>query len=335
MRTADTVDTVIADLTRRGDLWVPGPGLVALAGDTLELFRALERALAGPWREEGTPEWALPPALDFATLARAGTLASFPQWLTAVGHLGSDPDVLTAVSEAADPVQAARRAVQAEATALSPAVCWHVYARLAGRRLDHPMWVTCQGTCWRREVAGFVPLERGWAFTMREVVVVGAPDDVARLREGGRERALALARALGLRPRVAPATDPFYAPSARGRRLLQRVKGLKDELLLPVGPGPGGAERYVAAASFNDHERFFGEAFGISHGGATSPGGPAPSAASGCVAFGLERWLLAFLVAHGTRPEAWPDLPSRVFTGTAKPGLLGRPARPTTGGRIP
>ena len=30
-------------------------------------------------------------------------------------------------------------------------------------------------------------------------------------------------------------------------------------------------------------------------------------AASGCVAFGLERWLLAFLVAHGPDAAAWPD----------------------------
>jgi hypothetical protein len=92
------------------------------------------------------------------------------------------------------------------------------------------------------------------------------------------------------------ATDPFFAPTARGKALLQRVKGLKHELALPIG-----GERSTAAASFNNHEQFFGEAFGI-----TLESGEAAS--SGCVAFGLERWLLAFLVAHGIDRVAWPSL---------------------------
>ena len=110
-------------------------------------------------------------------------------------------------------------------------------------------------------------------------------------------RALALAAALGLDGELAEATDPFFAPTARGRALLQRVKGLKQELLLRVG------DERVAAASFNLHERFFGEAFDI------RLADDAP-AASACVAYGVERWLLAFLVAHGPDPRGWPALPS-------------------------
>jgi hypothetical protein len=82
-----------------------------------------------------------------------------------------------------------------------------------------------------------------------------------------------------------PAEDPFFAPTGRGRALLQRLKELKQELRLPIGDG-----ETVAAASFNLHDRFFGEAFAIS----LPDGSPAFTA---CVAFGLERWLLASLVA--------------------------------------
>ena len=53
-------------------------------------------------------------------------------------------------------------------------------------------------------------------------------------------------------------------------------------------------ERPLAIASFNDHELFFGEAFGITLAG----GAPAWS---GCVAFGLERWLLGILAKYGTQ----------------------------------
>jgi len=79
------------------------------------------------------------------------------------------------------------------------------------------------------------------------------------------------------------------------RRQLQRVKGLKRELLLPLGGG-----RRVAASSFNDHERFFGDAFDIR----LSDGSPAHSA---CCAHGVERWTLALLVAHGPDARHWPS----------------------------
>jgi hypothetical protein len=78
--------------------------------------------------------------------------------------------------------------------------------------------------------------------------------------------------------------------------MLQRLKGLKHELRLPIGGGES-----TAAASFNHHERFFGGAFDIH----LSDGSPA---ASGCAAFGVERWLLAYLVAHGVEPAGWPLL---------------------------
>ena len=57
--------------------------------------------------------------------------------------------------------------------------------------------------------------------------------------------------------------------------------------------------RPLAIASFNDHELFFGDAFGIS----LADGMPAWT---GCVAFGLERWLLAVLASYGVDPRNWP-----------------------------
>jgi hypothetical protein len=90
------------------------------------------------------------------------------------------------------------------------------------------------------------------------------------------------------------ASDPFFAPSARGRAALQRIKGLKHELVFRFPDG-----RPLAIASFNDHEEFFGDAFSISLADGSA-------ASSGCVAFGLERWLLAVLVTYGVDPADWP-----------------------------
>jgi seryl-tRNA synthetase len=289
-----TAATVVARLRSAGEVWEVAPGMLALRGETLQLFRSLEELMRRLASRETADEWQVPPALPFETLARADYFASFPQWLTAAAHLHAGEAALEQVANAADPARAAVSALRPCPTALQPAICYHVYAALSGTRLSAPRCCTVSGTCWRHEAGRFSPLERGWAFTMREIVCVGSAADVADFRTRGIDAAIALARQLGLRTSLVQASDPFFAPSTRGRALLQRLRALKHELLLPLGDG-----RSVAAASFNDHAQFFGDAFDIRD----ANGAPATS---GCVAYGIERWLLAVLVEHGTDPRNWP-----------------------------
>ena len=286
-------DETIRALRERGDLWEPVAGTVLLSGETARLMNALEQTIAGLCIAEAPEEWRVPPAIDFCALARADYFASFPQWLTLVSHLSDDEDALRSVAEHNDPARAATPPV----AALNPAVCYHVYSSLAGQIVNTPRIITAQSTCWRHEGARHVPLARQWAFTMREIVFVGALPDARLFLERARSRVIDLAHALGLDPTVAVATDPFFAPTARGKQLLQQIEELKHEMLLPIG-----AEQ-IAASSFNLHGAFFGQAFDIRLPGAT----PATTA---CVAFGLERWLLAFLVRHGIDAAAWPTVAS-------------------------
>lgn len=296
-----SADRVVAELRARGELWEAEPGLVGLRGDALALYERLERLATDAASGAGSPpngayeSWRPPAALSLSTLARASYFESFPQWLTLAAHLRDDAESLERVARSADPAAAACDACAPAGAALPPAVCYHVYAALTGSTLAEPVRVTLQGTCWRHEGDQLRPLARGWAFTMREAVCVGSAHDVAAFRDRSIARARAFAAALSLDARLEEATDPFFRPTARGRELLQRLKGLKQELRLAVGSDT------VAAASFNLHESFFGEAFDIR----LPDGSPA---ASGCVAYGLERWLLAFLAAHGTSARDWPVL---------------------------
>jgi len=287
-------EAVIAELERRGELWHPVPGLVALRGNVSGLYTRIEQAIGRMAASLALDEWRVPAALSLRSLGRAGYFASFPHWLTLAAHLSEEPAMLERVAESGGSEPALRNAMNTPDVALAPAACYHVYERLAGATLPEPLTVSVQCTCWRHEGAGLVPLLRGWAFTMREVVCVGDDALVSRTLEHGLAAARAFAVSLGLDAQTEPATDPFFAPTARGRALLQRVKGLKREMRLSHGPGAT-----MAAASFNRHEAFFGEAFGIR----LANGAPA---ASGCVAFGVERWLLAVLCAHGAEPEHWP-----------------------------
>lgn len=300
-----TAEQVVAELRARGELWEPAPGLVGLRGHALDLYERLARLAqdaAESAADDGTghgnacERWRPPAAIALSTLARARYFESFPQWLTLAAHLREDAASLERVARATDPALAASDACAPADAALPPAVCYHVYAALAGRVPSATTYVSAEGTCWRHEGDALRPLARGWAFTMRECVCVGDEESVAAFRARGIERARSLAASLGLDATLEEATDPFFRPTARGRELLQRLKGLKQELRLPVGDGS------VAAASFNLHERFFGDAFDIQ----LADGSPAASA---CVAYGIERWLLAFLAAHGTNPRAWPTIP--------------------------
>jgi seryl-tRNA synthetase len=291
-----TAESVVADLRARGELWDVAPGIIGLRGNVLALLRRIEHEITLLAQLNAPEEWSAPPALAMRTLERGEYFASFPFWLTAASHLPDDEQTLEQIATADDAVSAARSALRSPDVALPPALCYHVYERLAGRCLTTTRLITLNGTCWRHEGARLAPLERQWAFTMREIVCLGGADDVEDFRQRAMRVAGGLASRLDLDAGFLVATDPFFAPTARGKAILQRVKALKHELALPIG-----GERSTAAASFNNHERFFGDAFGIR----LETGEPA---CSGCVAFGLERWLLAFLVAHGVDRVAWPSL---------------------------
>jgi seryl-tRNA synthetase len=286
---------VLEVLRSRGEVWEVAPGLTALRGHAARLHSHIERRIAELCLVETGDEWIVPPALSLATLERAEYFASCPQWLTLAAHLDGDEHVLRGIAESASPSSAAAAATAPTSVALTPAVCCHVYEALAGQRLGAPRLVTAQSACWRHEGDRHAPLERGWAFTMREIVCVGTDIEVRAFVNRVQASVTAFAESLGLLPVIEQATDPFFAPTARGKLVLQQLKGLKRELLLPVD-----ANRTIAAASFNLHETFFGNAFDIR----TAAGTPA---CTGCVAFGIERWTLALLACHGPDPDHWPD----------------------------
>jgi seryl-tRNA synthetase len=212
--------------------------------------------------EAGAVERVFPASIAGATLRRAGFFDAFPD-----GASRADE------SSPAD-------------SFLPPAVCYHAYAALAGEVLESPALLTAAQTCFRNADRGSDDEARLWQFTMREIVFIGPGPWVTEQRAAWTRRAQTFAERLQLAWAVEPATDPFYGDVSRGRRLIQQLKNLKDELRLAMG------SRTIAAASFNSHETFFGSRFDLTLGEGIV-------AHSGCAAFGLERWSLAFLSQRG------------------------------------
>ena len=271
-------------LARRGDLAVIGAGRVALSGLALDVARAVDHTVAKWATTLGAVERSYPSLIDFDVLARAGQAESFPQHLTQVCH----PEEPKATRDL-DAIE--------HRHALAPAVCYHVYPEWQAKALgERPVLLTAVGRCYRREGGSHVPLERLWEFSMREIVVLGTRDQVEDVRQALVRQVSELATTLGVDGAIVLATDPFFTTGDEGRRLMQQAGALKYELQLTIDAGGRG----VATASFNHHHDFFGGRFDIT----LSTGAPAHS---GCVAFGLERWVLALLAQHGVEERRWPD----------------------------
>ena len=262
-------------LIQRGDLTITGAGQVALSGLALDVVRAVDDTVVQWATALGAVERRYPSLIDHEVLVRAGQVESFPQHLTLAGHAGDG-----------DPRHA-----------LAPAVCYHCYPEWQGRTLGtEPVLLTACGRCYRYEGGHHVPLERLWEFSMREIVVLGTRDQVERVRQGLIRQVSETAAMLALDGVIELATDPFFTSGDEGRRLMQQAGALKYELRLTIDRDG----RNIAVASFNNHHEFFGRRFDV-----TLPdSGPAHSA---CVAFGLERWLLALLAQHGVDGHEWPD----------------------------
>jgi hypothetical protein len=169
---------------------------------------------------------------------------------------------------------------------MPPAVCYHCYAKLGATTLPEPGIWTCIARCRRNE--GKEESGRLQAFTMREIVFVGSAAWVRERRQQWMDSIIAFAQSLHLVVQLDASTDTFFASGeARGRKLLQQIKGLKFELRAQMD-----AEgRLLAISSFNLHETFFSRRFGFRL--------ESGDAYSGCVAFGLERWALALAVTLG------------------------------------
>ncbi|MEM7122538.1 MAG: hypothetical protein AAF563_14750 [Pseudomonadota bacterium] len=247
-----------------------------LHGVELDFVDDLDAMIVALARADGAEVWRFAPLIAMSTLQRAGYCDSFPQHVTV-------PVPMTQSREAA--VDCAH-----QPHALAPAACLPLYDAIAGTDRDGRLLITTSNTCWRHE-RHYAVHRRQWAFTMREVVCIGTDGDVRSFLNAWRGHLATIARLLGLNVSLMAASDPFFGPGDT-KAFYQTLAGAKTELT--VGDD-------LAIASLNNHRHHFANAFDIRVAGNT--------ASTGCVAFGLDRWLAAMNERHGTDAAAWPAVP--------------------------
>lgn len=285
----DTADGPLRRLVA-GDWLLPTgvPGLLSYTPKFEAVLARLQVALtmADPAGSPG-PTWHAP-VVPRANIDRAEYAESFPHLLGTV-HA---QEARVAADETPDqtPDESARLPTD---VVLAPAVCYNVYPRLAGQVIEQQVGFDAAGYCYRHEATS--ELGRFRSFRMREFVTVAGAAAAWQWRDDWLTRTTELFARLGLTVSVESASDPFFGPGGRFMRSSQVQQNLKFEFIAPVHDDDPG----TAIASANCHKEHLGERFAIRFA-------DEGWAHSSCMAFGLERTMLALVHAHGDRLADWP-----------------------------
>lgn len=271
--------------------WYADEGQVALGGDLLALWRQFDRAFLDIAALVSAEEYAFPVLLPAEALDRIDYFQSFPHLATfAINLEKSHANLEKFSAQSVD-----NGVLQLTETApvkfvLTPSACYHCYRLLENQAQGRVRYLTTIAKCFRREDF-YVPLERQWGFSMREIVCIGNEAEITAFTEIMRPAVESLLDRAGLVAVWQQASDPFFNPSRNAHHLWQQLAPVKQEAVF---------DERLALASINLHHDHFGKAFNLQRENA-----PLESA---CVAFGVERWVSAFIQTHGVDSRNWPDL---------------------------
>ena len=239
-------------------------GLFSLSGAQTAVLNRVDAAVLAWAAEAGAAEELHPELLTVPRLELVDYLDSFPHLAHRVGPWLADEGDADLV--------------------LTSAACYGAYFARIGAAVADRTVLTVRQTCRRRE-AEYTPLRRQREFQMREVVAVGTEEAVREHLREGMAAVRRIASWFGVSGDFVTATDPFFRKDDP-RLLHQRLFPTKQEFV----DGSG-----LAVASVNSHRNFFGERCAMR----LPDGAPA---FTGCVAFGLERWVDAIL-RSGDHPD--------------------------------
>ncbi|MCW7761975.1 aminoacyl--tRNA ligase-related protein [Photorhabdus luminescens] len=167
---------------------------------------------------------------------------------------------------------------------LSPSTCYHTFAALENKTLNEDLvFYTAKGECHRYEPEQDAP-GRLVNFTMREFILLGTPDEVMQSCDRIFERVLSFLNRVDNSFYQETANDVFYGGNSVITQKVQRVLGVKKEIVSCSELGPA-----VSVGSRNYHRELFTMKFNIRTARLNT------ELHSSCVAFGIERLLLTLL----------------------------------------
>ena len=240
----------------------------------VEIRKWLENEFLGFTKNYTTHEWDIPALIDEEVLSKCGYFISMPHQLTSVGYIS--PSDIESVIESNSVIN---QNIVKSHYFLTPAACLHLYPVIGEKNLYNEI-VTTKARVYRYENEKFIEGQRLWDFSVREFVGVGDNEYVKNFLNDFQKKAVELCKEIDLECELRVSNDLFYPHKLNDvRGKMQRVNKQKIELIV------NSRGRELALASFNYHGVHFSRAFGFERNG---------KVVTGCVGFGLDRWLDIF-----------------------------------------
>jgi seryl-tRNA synthetase len=253
-------------------------------------------------RDERAEILRFPPVMSRRQLERSGYLKSFPNLLGCVCALHGNEAAIRSAADSYDSGGDWTTSLGASDLVLSPAACYPLYPLVAtrGRLPAGGLIFDVAADCFRREPSR--SLDRLQSFRMREFVRIGRPEEITAFRDSWMGRARELTELLALPYSIEVANDPFFGRVGQIMAVSQIQQALKFELLIPYHA----KARPTACMSFNYHRDHFGHVWGL-HDSQDE------LAHTGCVAFGMDRLVVALFANHGLDLARWPGSTRRAL----------------------
>lgn len=242
------------------------PGYLCLYEDESKKIENIDYEIVALFGEQNLRKFTVPVLISKDILSKCNYFEKFPQQVVHTGFCCQTESVdLSSVAIS-------------EGYYLLPAACLHIYPMLANETIMDNQIITTKAKVFRNEQNNYSDLKRHMDFTVREFVFVGTHDYVKNSLDHYKEKTLEYLKEKGIDSKLCIATDNFY--NSRKNQLIKKLQvenKLKYELVVNRD------DSEVAIASFNYHGTHFSEAFGFDNDN---------KIVTGCIGFGLERWLL-------------------------------------------
>jgi len=180
--------------------------------------------------------------------------------------------------------------------ALSPSACFHTYIEYQNKILPAKNIFTFTQSVFRNEGRfNYTDVGRLKDYHVREIVIVGNQEYVSQIRRAILDKTIEFLKELDLCGEVIVASDPFIMPKMQKYKKMQLIEETKYEMRLNYN-----VDKKISVASFNLHGTAFTYPFNIKAEGCEGT-------VTGCVGYGLERWIIAFISQYGNEPDKWPN----------------------------
>lgn len=180
--------------------------------------------------------------------------------------------------------------------ALSPSACFHTYLEYENTVLNSDsVYTFCQSVFRNEGRFSFSEIGRLMDYHVREIVMIGSIDFVSTMRQEFLSKLVAIMTDWNLNFSVNVAADPFIMPKMQKLKKIQKVEKSKYEVKLNCN-----SSHKISVASFNLHGFAFTDPFNIKVKNNDDT-------VTGCIGFGIERWVIAFICQYGTEPSKWPE----------------------------